>query len=125
MEAASPRLSVIYRMWYEVSPPSVERRYAPEHNPTQTRRRSLSRSGLDLEIREQVGRYLRGELSFVELQKWVARSSWRGYIAGDTGAAELMGAVELRLGEYATGFWSEEDLQRALHALVDASPSEP
>lgn len=96
---------------------------APEHNPSQTRRRRLSGSTLDLEIRAQVSRYLRGELSFVQLQKWVARSSWRRYVAGDREAAELIGAVELRLGEYAAGYWSEEDLQRALHALVDAPPS--
>lgn len=76
-------------------------------------------STLDLEIREQVGRYLRGELSFAQLRTRLARSWWRPAIAGDTEAAELMGAVRLRLDEYAAGYWSEELLREALRALID------
>lgn len=75
-------------------------------------------SSFDREVREQVRRYLRGELTVGQLHKWLEPRLWDPYAIGDRAAAKLVGALALRLGEYATAYWSEDQLRTALRVLV-------
>lgn len=84
----------------------------------------MNRSDLDLEIRRQVGRYVGGELSFVQLQEWLKPRLWHPYVTGDKPAARLIAAVDVRLGEYASGYWSEQLLKEALGALIEEEVQE-
>ena len=81
------------------------------------------RSALEVELRGQVRRYLGGQVSFHELQRWLAPRVWRPYASGDPETARLMSAVQIRLDEYAAGYWSEELLHESLRALMDREQS--
>jgi hypothetical protein len=79
-----------------------------------------NRSALAIELRGQVNRYLSGQLSFTELQAWLAPRSWLRHAPFDREGAHLFAAVQTRLDEYAAGYWSESLLHDSLKAVLEA-----
>ncbi|HEY3118211.1 MAG TPA: hypothetical protein VGK54_15820 [Chloroflexota bacterium] len=80
--------------------------------------RPEQRTALAVEIVDLVRRYLEGGLSYNELRTWLGRNWWRPYPTSDRSAADLIQAVELRLDEYAAGYWTEDGLKDSLRALI-------
>ena len=67
----------------------------------------------ELEIREQVARYITDEIDAVTLEDWLEDASWE---TGQTG--EMLAADALRLlAEYANGDWTKSELREQLGAL--------
>jgi hypothetical protein len=69
---------------------------------------------LDLEIREQVARYVADELKASELEDWLESESWDL----EAEPARTLAADLLRLlAEYANGDWTDSELRAQLGAL--------
>jgi len=52
---------------------------------------------LDLEIHNQLVRYLADEIPLEEFRDWFDQSTWDGELQGNTGENELAAEIELRL----------------------------
>jgi hypothetical protein len=76
-------------------------------------------STLGIEARSQVERYLRGDIPFGALQRWVEQRAWQRHAARDEDSRRLIAGIQVRLGEYAAGYWSEHLLHESLRALLD------
>lgn len=73
------------------------------------------RRQLDLEIHDQLVRYLAKEISLDDFRDWFDAATWDLERAG--GSQEtwaLAGEIELRLSEFSNGHWTEEELQKKL-----------
>lgn len=67
----------------------------------------------DLEIREQIARYTRGEIDASRLEDWLEDASWDVHEP-----AESLAANALRLlAEHANGDWTDPELREQLGAL--------
>jgi hypothetical protein len=75
-------------------------------------------SSLETVIREQLTRYLSGEISLQEFQRWFISTTWDVEQSNDLAAEELAQAIELRLAEYTNGDWTEQELRGWLRSLV-------
>jgi hypothetical protein len=77
-------------------------------------------SQLDLQIRDQLVRYLGKEISLKEFRNWFDASTWDMERSGaNRDAMELAGEIELRLSEFSNGHWTEEELRNKLMPLVE------
>ena len=76
---------------------------------------------MENEIREQVARFLLGELSRAGLQEWLVASTWDIDEATDQEAAVLGNAVLLALVERSQGDRTEAELRRLLRASLETS----
>ncbi len=76
-------------------------------------------SGIDLEIRASLVRYLSDEISLAEFEDWFVPVAWGIERTGNRGAIELAGEIELRLAEFSNGHWSEPELRGKLASLAD------
>lgn len=74
---------------------------------------------LDIEIREQLARYLANEISLEEFQGWFVPATWNVEQTNNPIAAELAHEIELRLAEFSNGHWTEDDLRSLLGPLVE------
>jgi hypothetical protein len=70
-------------------------------------------------IREQIGRYLRGELSLDRFEDWIAQNSWNMHKDSDEPSQRLASAVELRLAEHSSEHLDEDSLREELRQLVN------
>jgi hypothetical protein len=68
---------------------------------------------LDQEIRQQLARYLAGELALADFEGWLASVSWDE-------PSELAGEVTLRIAEFTSGDWTEDELRARLQPLAPA-----
>ncbi len=73
---------------------------------------------LDLEIREQLVRYLGGEISLQALHDWLMPRTWNIDRRSLPETAELVHAVELELSEFVHGDWTEEEVKRHLRPSI-------
>lgn len=73
---------------------------------------------VDLEIREQIARYLAGEQSLHELLEWLLPLSREGNRDADREAEALTNEILLRWAEYTNGDWSEEELKDLFRPLL-------
>jgi len=81
-------------------------------------------SGIDLEIRDWLARYLNGDISLHEFEEWFVPVAWSIEQSRNADAIELAGEVELRLAEFSNGHWTEDDLRSKLEPCVsNAAPS--
>jgi len=63
--------------------------------------------------------YLDQKLTLEEFRDWFDSSTWRIHSAPvDPAAQELAGEIELRLSEFASGHWSENELRDQLKTFV-------
>ena len=70
------------------------------------------------EIRNQLVRFLAGEISLDEFEDWFVQKSWDAHGGSDPSTQRLASAVELRLAEHSSGHLSEVDLQDELRPFV-------
>lgn len=73
---------------------------------------------LDLAIREQLAKYLAGQIPLAALQDWFIPKAWNIDKRGDLLVAELVHGIELRLAEYSSGHWTEDELKRGLQPFL-------
>ena len=71
------------------------------------------------QIREKLGRYLRGELPLDRFEDWIAQSSWNMHKDSDQPSQKLASAIELRLAEHSSGHLDESALRDELRQLVN------
>ena len=70
------------------------------------------------QIRKQVQQYLDGLISLDEFEDWLVSSSWDMHQSADKDAQHLVGAIELRLAEYAQGHLDDKDLKYELQMIL-------
>lgn len=75
---------------------------------------------VDREIREQLARYLAGEIPLQQLEEWLVRRSWDLHRIANERTHELVAELELLLAEFSNGDWTEEELRRMLAPLVES-----
>src|SRR5687768_10744942 len=73
---------------------------------------------LDVAIREQLARYLRGEMSIAEFEDWFIPATWNVDQVGNDVARELTYEIQLRLAEFSYPHWTEAELKELLIPLV-------
>jgi hypothetical protein len=76
------------------------------------------------QIRDQLIRYLSGEISLQALSDWLVPYVLTLDQKTDPAAADLAFEIELRLAEYSNGDWTQDELRDILRPLV-ASPATP
>jgi|SRR5208283_3371585 len=81
-------------------------------------------SGIDLEIRDRLARYLNGDISLHEFEGWFVPVAWSIEQSQSAEAIELAGEVELRLAEFSNGHWTEAELRSKLEPLVSMYETE-
>jgi hypothetical protein len=74
---------------------------------------------MDTAIREWLSRYLRSEVSLRDFQRWFVPTTWDIDRTDALAARELAALVDLRLAEYTSGFWSEDELRQLLRRAVE------
>lgn len=74
----------------------------------------------EIQLREQLFRLLKGEVSLDEFEDRFAQESWNIHKGSDLGAQRLAYAVELRLAEHDSGHLPENELRRELDMLLNA-----
>jgi hypothetical protein len=80
------------------------------------------------QIRDQVSRWLSGQMSLRELEDWFVPATWDNHKANNTEAEELANAIELLLSEYTDGVLSKDEFRREITEAIrpflhDAAPS--
>jgi len=70
------------------------------------------------EIREQLARFLAGEIPLDEFEDWFVQRSWDAHLDSEQSAQKLAYAVELRLAEHSSGHLSEQELRQELRPFV-------
>lgn len=73
---------------------------------------------LDLAIREQVAKYLAGQIPLSAFQDWFIPKAWNIDKGGDPLVADLVHGIELRLAEYSSEHWTEDELKRRLQPFL-------
>ena len=81
-------------------------------------------SGIDLEIRDRLARYLNGDVSLHEFEGWFVPVAWSIEQTRNAKAIELAGEVELRLAEFSNRHWTEAELRRKLEPLLSIYETE-
>jgi hypothetical protein len=77
----------------------------------------------DLEIREQLDRYLAGDQSLGEFREWFIPRCWDVLDGGEDRLQELVYDVELRLAEFTNGQWTEAGLKELFQPLLRTDPA--
>ena len=75
------------------------------------------------QIREQLARYLRGELSRDQFEDWLVQRSWNMHRDSVEAAQKLAAAIELRLAEHSSGHLDEPSLRSELLPFVNKTTS--
>jgi hypothetical protein len=76
-------------------------------------------SFLENEIRTQLRRYVRGEISLESFEEWLAPRIWTIEASNDPAAEDLAYAIDLRLAEHSSGHWTDTELRDLLNQLDD------
>lgn len=75
-------------------------------------------SQLDLEIHNQLVKYLASEISLEQFRDWFDASTWDVQRTENQATQELAAEIELRLAEYTNGHRREDELRAILMPLV-------
>ena len=67
---------------------------------------------------EKLSAYARAEISFQQFNDWFIPFSWNAHRISDPAFRDLIGEVQLRLAEFSSGHWTEEELRKFLRQLV-------
>jgi hypothetical protein len=78
----------------------------------------MSTAMLNLRIREQLSRYLAGQMSLRRFATWLAPIALESFETSDPQTEDLVAEIELRLAEYTNGDWTEEDLRQLLRPIT-------
>ncbi len=75
-------------------------------------------SAAQQEIRQQLCRYLAGDIGLGEFQRWFVPSTWNVEKLADPDAETLVNEIHLRLAEFSNGHLVEAELREKLSPLV-------
>ena len=79
----------------------------------------MGMSALDLEIREQLTRYIAGDISLSTFREWFSPMAWNIDQRADIPTARIVHEIDLGLAEFDHGDWSEEEVKRLFNSLVN------
>ena len=68
----------------------------------------------EIEIREQIARFLAKEISLDTFEDWFAPRSWNFHQASSQVLREMVSEIELLLAEFSSGHLTEDDLRSRL-----------
>jgi hypothetical protein len=71
------------------------------------------------QIREKLGRYLRGDVSLDSFEDWLVERSWGMHKDSQESAQRLASAIELRLAEHSSGHLGERELKDELRQFAN------
>lgn len=72
------------------------------------------------EIEARLERYLRGEESLSDFEGWLVPETWDLSPQSDRAAYDLVTMITLRIAEFTSGNWTEEELRESLEKLPPA-----
>jgi hypothetical protein len=72
----------------------------------------------ELQLREQLAKFISGEKSRDDFEDWFVRESWNIHKSPELGAQRLVNAIELLLAENSSEHLSDPDLLKELKALA-------
>ena len=75
-------------------------------------------SAFDLEIREQLARYVAGDISLSAFREWFSPQAWNIDRRADTLTSQMVHEIDLVLAEFDHGDWIEEEVKRHFIPLV-------
>ena len=73
---------------------------------------------LDRQIRERLVRYVRGEMTLRDFNRWFMPATWNVHQTADMATRRLVGAIGLALAELSVGHATEAEVQDELRALI-------
>jgi hypothetical protein len=79
----------------------------------------------DREIRRWLAAYLAGEISLSAFEDWFVPATWDLHRSDDPVPNALAGEIKLRLAEFSSGHWTEDELKERLHHLAPRWFREP
>src|SRR5262249_9658833 len=74
---------------------------------------------MEEQIRQWLSRYLKQEISISDFQRWFVSTTWSADDPEERSLREIIDAVDLRLAEYSSHFWSESDLRDQLRLILE------
>ncbi len=74
---------------------------------------------LELEVRAQLGRYMRGETTLDDFHRWFAPATWNVHKTAHANAAELAYRIDAALAEYSSGQVTERQLRARFAPMVE------
>ena len=72
----------------------------------------------EYQLRQQLAKYLNGEMSLDHFEDWLVQRSWNMHRDSDEAAQKLGSMIELRLAEHSSGHLDEEHLRDEFRPLV-------
>lgn len=78
-------------------------------------------AALDEEIREQLSRFLAGDIDLRAFRDWFVPFAWNIEKRANAGTAEVVHQIDLVLSEFEHGDWSEAEMRDHLVPLVQNS----
>lgn len=78
-------------------------------------------SAFNLEIRDQLARYIAGHVSLNAFRDWFAPQAWNIDQRVDTATARMVHEIDLVLAEFDHGDWTEEEVKRLFTSLITES----
>jgi hypothetical protein len=78
----------------------------------------------DVEIREQLHRYLSREISLSDFKRWFVPATWNIDRDEDLCTRELAADIDLRLAEFSQGHWTEEELRDLFTSILETQSFE-
>lgn len=78
---------------------------------------------LGLEIREQLIRYIDGDISLHVFREWFSQQAWNIDQRADIPTARMVHEIDLVLAEFDHGDWTEEEIKRHFMPLVTENTS--
>lgn len=77
---------------------------------------------LERQIRQQLAHYIAGEQSLETFTEWFFPATWNVHLRNDRAAEDLAYEIGLRLAEFSSGDWTEDELKALLRPLVEFHP---
>ncbi len=78
-------------------------------------------SSCEREIRAWLARYLAAEISLRAFEEWFIPLTWVRAPGEDRACDDLANEIELRLAEFTSGHWTEQELRELLGTLAGRS----
>jgi len=72
----------------------------------------------EIEIRQQLARYLNGKLTLNEFQDWFVPHSWNFHQSPSLALQKLVATIELAIAEFTNGDWTARELRDHFNSLL-------
>jgi hypothetical protein len=72
----------------------------------------------EIEIRQQLARYLKRECTLNEFQDWFVPHSWNFHQSPNRALQKLVAAIELAIAEFTNGDWTDTELRSHFNSLL-------